>query len=260
MHEPNIIRSSHNPLIKRVRSLGLRKYRETERAFVVEGSRGISTAIEQGIIPQVVLLADDARPEMVDLARQSGAEWRVAERAVFDSVMDTITPQGIAAIFDQPAWPFPENETPLLILMDAVGDPGNAGTIIRTAAAAGCDAVVLGPSSADPWSAKAARATMGSIFTVPVYRADDHIESLVRSACPRRWLADGHGEQIYTESIWSGGVAVIIGSEGHGATAWGRGLATGAVRIPIAAGVESLNASVAAAVLLFEAARQRGEM
>jgi TrmH family RNA methyltransferase len=260
MHAPDTIRSSHNALIKRVRSLGLRKYRETERAFVIEGSRGIASAIEQGVAPRVLLLADDARPEMLEFARRSGAEWRVAERAIFDSVMDTATPQGIAAIFDQPTWRFPERADPLLILLDAVGDPGNLGTIIRASAAAGCDGVVLGPGCADPWSAKAVRATMGSIFTIPVFRSNDEIEARVREACPRRWLADGEGDRKYSDPIWSGGVAVLIGSEGHGATEWGRGMATGGVRIPIAAGVESLNASVAAAVLLFEATRQRGEM
>jgi RNA methyltransferase, TrmH family len=207
-----------------------------------------------------VVLADDARPEMFELARRSGATWRVAERAIFDSVMDTSTPQGIAAIFDQPTWRFPERDALLLILLDAVGDPGNLGTIIRTGAAAGCDGVVLGPGCADPWSAKAARATMGSIFTIPVLRANDAIEQHVRAACRQRWLAAGDGERIYSDPIWSGGVAVIIGSEGHGATGWGRGLSTGGVRIPIVAGVESLNASVAAAVLIFEAVRQRSEM
>jgi TrmH family RNA methyltransferase len=259
MHAPETIRSSHNPLIKRLRSLGLRKHREAERAFVVEGSRGIASAIEQGIIPQAVLLADDARAEMLDLARQSGAVWRVAERALFDSVMDTATPQGIAAVFDQPEWSFPEAPEPLLVLLDAVGDPGNLGTIVRTAAGAGCDAVVLGPGCADPWGAKAARASMGSIFSLPLLRASAAIEEAIRLRCPRRWLASGEGERDYGDPIWDGGVAVIIGSEGHGASAWGRNLATGGVRIPLAAGVESLNASVAAAVLIFEARRQRGE-
>lgn len=260
MHAPDLIRSNQNTLIKRFRSLGLRKRRETERAFVIEGSRGIATAMEAGITPQVVLLAEDARADIVQLARASGADVRFAERAIFDGVMDTATPQGIAAIFEQPVWAFPPRPEPLLILLDALGDPGNLGTIIRTAAGAGFDAVVLGPGCADPWGAKAARSSMGSIFTIPVLTANASIERLIVERCPLRWLAAGDGEQTYGEPIWGGGVSVIIGSEGHGATGWGIGLATGGVRIPLAPGVESLNASVAAAVLMFEARRQRGAL
>jgi TrmH family RNA methyltransferase len=257
MHAPDIIRSNQNAVIKRFRSLGLRKRRDTERAFVVEGSRGIATAIEQGITPRVLLLADDARSDISELAWRAGAEVRIAERPIFDGVMDTATPQGIAAIFSQPSWAFPASPEPLLVLLDAIGDPGNLGTIIRTAAGAGFDAVILGPGCADPWGAKAARSTMGSIFTMPVLPADASVERLITERCPRRWLADGDGEHLYSEPIWDGGVAVIIGSEGHGDTEWGLELVTGGVRIPLAPGVESLNASVAAAVLMFEARRQR---
>ncbi|MCC6705236.1 MAG: RNA methyltransferase [Thermomicrobiales bacterium] len=256
--EPEIIRSPQNNLIKRVRSLGHRKHRDAERAFVVEGSRGIATAVEYGHTPEVTLLAHDARLDIIALAESSGAPVRIVERAVFDAVMDTATPQGIAAIFPRPESIVPDTEAPFLLVLDGIGDPGNLGTLIRSAAGAGCDAVILGSESADPWSAKAARSSMGSIFGIPVLTADREIERLVRDRCPHRWLAAGEAEQPYDEAGWSGGVAVIIGSEGHGASAWGRALATGDIRIPLAADVESLNAAVAGSVILFEARRQRG--
>jgi TrmH family RNA methyltransferase len=255
--DPDIIRSPQNSLIKRVRSFGLRKNRDAERAFVVEGSRGIATALEFGHRPEVVILADDARADIEDLALLSDAPLRIVDRTVFDSVMDTATPQGIAAIFARPDYQFPDVDEPFLLALDGLGDPGNLGTLIRSAAGAGCDAVIVGPGSADPWSAKAARSSMGSIFGIPVIASDAEVDELIEERCEQRLLATGDAATEYSAPIWEGGVAVIIGSEGHGASAWGERLATGSVRIDLEPGVESLNAAIAGAVILFEARRQR---
>lgn len=255
--DSSIIRSPQNNLIKRVRSLGHRKHRDAERAFVVEGARGIATALDYGVTPQIVLITEDARPDSADLANACGAPVRVVERGVFDAVMDTSTPQGIAAIFTMPESAFPDADTPFVLVLDGVGDPGNLGTLIRSAAAAGCDAVVLGPGSADPWSAKAARSSMGSIFAIPVLTINPDIEALLIERCPHRWLATGEADASYASVPWDGGVAVVIGSEGHGAGVWGHKLATGAILIPLEREVESLNAAVAGSVILFEARRQR---
>jgi TrmH family RNA methyltransferase len=255
--DPDIIRSPQNNLIKRVRSFGHRKHRDAERAFVVEGSRGIATALEFGQRPEVVLLADDAPPEMEDLALACDAPLRIVDRGVFDSVMDTATPQGIAAIFARPDAHLPDTAEPFLLILDGVRDPGNLGTLIRTAAAAGCDAVIIGPDSADPWSAKAARSSMGSIFGIPVLTTGPTLEAQIIDRCKHRWLAIGDASTAYSCAAWTGGIAVIVGSEGHGASQWGEQLATGHVRIDLDGGVESLNAAVAGAVILFEARRQR---
>ncbi len=255
--DSDVIRSSQNNLIKRVRSLGLRKHRDAERAFVVEGARGIATALDYGVHPEVVLVTDDARTDIVDLARSSDSVVRVVDRSVFDAAMDTATPQGIAAVFTKPATVLPMVPEPFLLLLDRVGDPGNLGTLIRSAAGAGCDAVVIGPGSADPWSAKAARSSMGSIFAIPVVPASDQIDALVSDRCAQRWLAAGDATIDYSTATWTGGVAIIVGSEGHGAGNWGHALCTGSVSISLAGGVESLNAAVAGSILLFEARRQR---
>ena len=252
-----IIRSSHNPLIKRIRSLGLRKHREAERAFVIEGRRIVETALQMGSDIEMILVAADADASLIELASSSGTDWRVAERQIFDTAMDTVTPQGIAAIVRRDDVSFPEKRAPLIVALDGVSDPGNVGTIIRTAAAAGVDAMVIGSGSADPYGAKAVRASMGAILTIPVLASDNVIDDAVKRACVHRWLADGDGEHAYSDSIWEEGVALIVGSEARGASAWGIGLATGRVRIPIEPSVESLNASIAAGVILFEARRQR---
>lgn len=252
-----IIRSSHNQLIKRIRSLGLRKHRETERAFVIEGRRIVETALQAGSDIEMILVAEDGDRSLHDLAASSGAEWRVAERVVFNGAMDTVTPQGIAAVVRMGEASFPAEPNPLIVALDGVSDPGNVGTIIRTAAAAGVDAVVIGRSSADPYGSKAIRASMGAILTIPVLMSNDVTDGLLKQVCASRWLADGAGEHAYSDAIWDGGVALIVGSEARGATEWGASLATGRVRIPMEASVESLNASVAAGVIIFEAQRQR---
>ena len=251
----DIIQSPHNPSIKRIRSLGNRKTRYAERAFVLEGMRAFSAAIDAGVEPETVLLADDAAADLLELAEPFAP--RVVARRLFDQVMETESPQGIAAIFAMPASSSPDVEDPLIVMLDGIGDPGNLGTIIRTAAAAGADGVVLGPGCVDPFNAKAVRAAMGSLFALPMWEHSSAVDAWLVETCPTRVLADGAGEVTYDAPIWQGGVAMIVGSEAHGATAWGRGLATARIRIPLTRHIESLNASIAAGILLFEAQRQR---
>jgi tRNA G18 (ribose-2'-O)-methylase SpoU len=98
---------------------------------------------------------------------------------------------------------------------------------------------------------------MGSLLVIPLLDATEVTLERLTEICGRRWLADGEGDTLYSDSIWEGGVAVIVGSEARGASEWGEKLATGRVRIPIAREVESLNASIAAGVIVFEAQRQR---
>jgi TrmH family RNA methyltransferase len=254
-----IIRSPHNQIIKRIRSLGLRKHREAERAFVVEGRRIVQTAIESGADVEMILVAEDADSALLELTNASGADWRLVERQIFDAVMDTVTPQGIAAIVGMADSVFPHRSNPFVVVLDGVSDPGNVGTIIRTAAAAGVDAVVIGPGSADPYSPKAIRSSMGSLLLISVLDANEAIVERLAEICSNRWLAEGDGDALYSDTIWEGGVALIVGSEARGASEWGSALATGRVRIPIAPEVESLNASIAAGVIVFEARRQRTE-
>ena len=222
---------------------------------MLEGVRAFSAAIEAGFEPLVTLVADDASPELLALA--GPYRPRLGERRLFNQMMDTDTPQGIAAIVPMPDAGLPVADAPLIVALDAIGDPGNLGTIVRSAAAAGADGIVLGPGCVDPFNPKSVRSAMGALFAVPFWEHGQDIDAWLRERCPARWLAAGDGEQRYDARLWEGGVAMIVGSEAHGATAWGRDLATGSVRIPLTRSVESLNAAVAASILLFEAQRQR---
>lgn len=250
-----IIQSPHNPLIKRVRSLGNRKTRYAERAFLLEGVRAFTAAIDAGIEPEVVVVADDAPGTIFETVETFSP--RIVARRLFDQIMDTESPQGIAAIFAMPASPPSELENPLIVVLDGIGDPGNLGTIIRTAAAAGADGVVTGPGCVDPFNPKAVRAAMGALFVIPIWDHSNDIERWLFDTCEHRLLADGSGERSYDDDIWQGGVALIIGSEAHGASAWGHAISTSTIRIPLTRHVESLNASIATGILLFESQRQR---
>jgi TrmH family RNA methyltransferase len=145
-----------------------------------------------------------------------------------------------------------------VLILDGLRDPGNLGTILRTAAAAGIDAVLLAPGSVDPYNDKALRAGMGAHFRIPVV-SQKWDEIAATCAGLSVYLADMHGDVAYDAADWSNGWALIIGGEAHGASEAAAALATagaGRVYIPMAAATESLNAASAAAVILFEAARQ----
>jgi RNA methyltransferase, TrmH family len=144
----------------------------------------------------------------------------------------------------------------LLLVLDAIRDPGNLGTILRSAWAVGVDVVLCAPGTADAYNPKVVRAAMGAHFRVPlrVVQTWEEIEHAVRGI-PRIYLADADGESVYTEADWSRPVALIIGGEAEGASAAARRTATARVRIPMRGGAESLNAAMAATVLLFQAAK-----
>lgn len=254
----DIIRSPHNSLVKRVRSLGARKHREAERAVVLEGARLLGAALDAGVDVEVALVAESCSAEALAVAERTGVPVRVVDDRVFATLTDTVHPQGVLAVVAEPRPALPAIAQPFVVALDHIGDPGNLGTIIRTAAAAGVDAIVVSPGCVDPWGAKAMRSGMGAHFLAPILDgADPTVVAWVRTATVRRYLADARGEVDYDAADWSGGVAIVVGSEAHGATVWGRELATDLVRIPMARRVESLNAAIAAGVLLFAAAGMR---
>jgi TrmH family RNA methyltransferase len=250
-----VIRSPANRTLKLIRSLRQRKVRETERAFVVEGFRAIADAIAAGAKPGVVVVREG---DEGDAATWFGtAPVRVVAAPLFDDAAETVTPQGAIAVFPLPYLPIPPVDQPLYLVLDRMRDPGNVGALLRTAAAAGATAVLLTAGTVDPFNPKAVRAAVGAHFRIPIgWLSDPMWDKIVRD-CPLRVVADAHGGVAYDEVDWTGGAALIVGSEAHGVSAVARAMGATSARIPMAANVESLNAAAAGAVLLFEAARQR---
>ena len=252
-----MITSIQNEKVKVAKALqGAAKIRRKESLIVLEGVRLVRDAMLAGNKPSFLLATATFQDEAVfGLARARGVELLDVDDAVMQHVSDTQQPQGILGVFPMPKTALPDSLKQVLIL-DSIRDPGNLGTILRTAAAAGVGAVLLSPTCADPYNPKALRGGMGAHFRVVVANMD---WAQIESTCADKtvYMADGSGDGLYDAVDWSGDWALIIGSEAHGAGDRARKFATSLIRIPMAGDTESLNAAVAAGIILFEAAKHR---
>jgi RNA methyltransferase, TrmH family len=222
--------------------LGRRSSRYEEGVFVVEGLALLRQSIDAGWSVESCYVAPgtevDVDADVYELAPN-----------VIERVASTETPQPVMAVVTMRTTAVPEHTT-FVMVADQLADPGNAGTIIRSAEASGADAVVLTPGSVDMYNPKVVRASAGSLFRIPVVEAT--LESL---AGFRRLGTSSHRGDVYTDPLYGGRVAVVVGNEAHG-------LADDAaidqwITIPHAGPAESLNVAMAATVLAFEVARQR---
>ena len=250
------ITSVQNQHVKLANQLQSRaRARRKENKIVLEGTRLIGDALAQGHTPEYVLY-DPSRVdyELVAMLQSSKATLYEVTDEIIQNVSDTRNPQGIAAVFRLPQPALPDNPQRVLIL-DAIQEPGNMGTILRTAGAAGVEVVILAPHCVDPYNPKVLRSGMGAHFRVPVIEAD---WNNIRGYCDdlQRYLATGTGTLSYTDVDWTSAWALVIGNEAHGAGEKASNFTGEAVAIPMA-NAESLNAAIATGVILFEAQRQR---
>jgi TrmH family RNA methyltransferase len=258
-----MITSVHNPRIKAARKLADRKERYAAGLLLAEGVRLIADAWQAGVHPTalfydpaIVAASPPAAELLADLAR-AGCDCQPCAPDVFATLTGTVTPQGVVAVLPLPLHqPLPQPLSFALVL-DAVRDPGNAGTLLRSAAAAGVQTVIFGPQSVDPFNDKVLRAGMGAHFRVPLRICPTW--QAVRGVLgdgPALYLAEAAAPLAYDEVNWRAPGALIVGGEAQGAGAEARAAAT-PIAIPMHGAVESLNAAVAGSVILFEAARQR---
>lgn len=252
------IRSATNPIVKYVRSLERRSIRRRERAFVVEGRRAVDDALRAGGVPTLMLLRE-GEPSAFDPPSLTGGQTtvRLLAAALFDQVAGTVHPQGVLAVFPIPALTIPAQRSPLFLIVDGLRDPGNLGTLLRSAAGAGVTAAVLTAGTVDPFNPKTVRAAMGAHFRLPIAEYDEKIGMEIRAATALRVAARVGDHPPYDAIDWGQPATLIVAAETGEESETVQELATNAVAIPMAAGMDSLNAAVAAAVILFEAARQR---
>ncbi len=259
--EPTVITSLHNPAIKRARSLLRRKGRHEERAFLVEGMTAVADALATGALPEAIFVRDGENERSWADRHAAQAGIRLVAADVLASLTEQPHPQGVIAVFpmstvsDQPRFDTWTND--LVLIADAIADPGNLGTLIRSAAAAGATLVVVTPNSVDPFHPRCIRAAMGAHFLVSILSATlDEIDDL---AAPLAMVAvaDAGGANSYDDVDWTQPCAIVIGSEATGPTNAIKRLATAYVRIPLARNLESLNAGVAGSLLLLGAAQRR---
>ena len=240
--------SVKNPRIQSIRSLKDRKGRQAQNAFLVEGDKMVSEALASAFPVEALLLREN-HPLPSGLPVELPV-YLLPEH-VFASLSDTRTPQGIAAMVRrQPLAPSGSR----LIALDGVQDPGNVGTILRTADAAGLDGVLLGPECADVFSPKVLRATMGSIFRMGLSFPGDlaaHLSSL-REQGYEILSSQLDGEPFYSRPPEGEKWILVVGNEGNGVSPPVQAAATRRLRLPMRGGAESLNAAVAAGIMMYE--------
>jgi len=261
------ISSRENPLVRKVRSLRHAKFRRSTGLYPIEGVRLAEDAVAAGLALSAALVSprlfrNPRGRKLAGILRQRAERCAAVPDRLMASLHETRTHQGVVAVAAR-------RETPLadlvpgpgaaLVLAHRVQDPGNLGAIFRSADASGADAVVTTPDSVDPFNPKTVRTAMGALFRLPVCVAGSL--PLAAAQCREAGLTlfAAHLEgRPFHECDFTSPFALIVGREGEGLTVDDLEIADQAVSIPMRAGADSLNVGAAAAVLLYEAARQRG--
>ena len=256
-----IIESSQNNIIKNIAALSQRKEREKQGLFLAEGLRFVNEIPPHWEIYMYVLSESFAeKNNNVNLRKD--VKTVIVNDKLFNSISDTQTPQGIIAICYQKTYNISEllkGENPFLLLTEQVQDPGNLGTIIRTADAAGVNGIILSKGTVDLYNPKVLRATMGSIFHVPIIQNADIFDTLSILKENKILTLSAHlkGDKTPYSLNLKQPTAIIIGNEGNGISDEVSQKTSYLVKLPMLGKAESLNASIAAGILLYEVVRQR---
>lgn len=260
-----MITSTSNAKIKRIVQLRKKKKaRDAEGVFLVEGIR-MFREIPEKLLQEIYISESCEEKEGKEIRRRAsacGIRPELVSDGVFAYLSDTQTPQGILCVVSQLSYSLEEvadASCPHMLVLDRLQDPGNVGTILRTAEGAGVTGILLDGECADIYNPKTIRSTMGSIFRMPFYYIQDLEEGIrylkKRGICT--YAAHLEGKRAYDEEDYRKPCAFLIGNEGNGLRPEIADLADTYIRIPMAGEVESLNAAIASAVLMFEAGRQR---
>jgi len=258
------IEGRHNPLVKELRRAFAQAELTPEGDCAVEGLRIVEEAIRSGLRFRAVFFSSSAENKAQRLLPQIGAhvETVMLPEKLFEDVVPSDTPQGVAALVRLKAFTLDDvlakSQAGPLLAISGVQDPGNLGTILRSAEAFGAGGVVLGEGTVSPFNSKAVRASAGSVFRVPVVRAKlGEVVAAMRGREIRLVATSSHRGTRLDQANLSGPVAIFIGSEGAGLARDLLSKMDETVAIPHSAQVESLNAGVAASIVLYEVARQR---
>ena len=256
-----MITSASNARIKNVIQLNQKaKVRREQGLFVAEGKKMFLEAPADWISEVYVSQSLSADKEIMERAEKFFCE--IVKDSVFRQMCDTKTPQGILTVLKLPVWTEEDvlgGDAPLVIVLEDLQDPGNAGTILRTGEGAGVKGVLLTKTCVDITNPKVIRSTMGSIYRIPFLYVED-VVSLKKKLADRgirTFAAHLKGENAYDREDYRGGTAFFIGNEGKGLTDSAAETADCLIRIPMCGKVESLNAAMAAGILMYEASRQR---
>jgi TrmH family RNA methyltransferase len=256
-----MITSLKNPKIQWVRRLQNKgKIRQSEGVFVLEGVRLIEEGLNSDWKVNSIFYTDNlgARGRnLIGNYQARGMQIEEVSENVMRSISDTESPQGILGVFEMREMPIPK-ALDLILVLDQIREPGNLGTILRSAEAAGVQAIFLTQGTVDPFSPKVLRAGMGAHFRIPVRNVPwGEIESHVKSFGLYTYLASVDDGEIYYRANFRRPLTLIMGGEAQGASQFAYEISDGIIHIPMPGGSDSLNVSVATGILLFEIVRQR---
>jgi RNA methyltransferase, TrmH family len=259
-----IVQSKQNARLKELRRALASPGRKDSGLVGIEGPHLLEEALRAGLLLRCVFAEERMQQWVETLRLPADTEVLVVRSGFLAATLSTETPQPLAALLEPPEWKWdqilkPTNGSAALVLVLAgIQDPGNLGTIVRSAEAFGATGVISLPGTVNPWNPKAVRASAGSTFRVPLLSvAEDEALHQLRHAGARLLTTAVEGAQHANSADLAGPVALLIGNEGNGVPAELAAKTDGAVTIPCPGPVESLNAAVAASVLLYEASRQR---
>lgn len=254
-----MITSASNTRVKKVAALNQKaKERRQEGKYVVEGVKMFLEAPEEEIEE---IYAVEGFQNAACMEKLAGRPFETVSEEVFRKMSDTAAPQGILCVMRQKKYALADllaAKNPLLMILEDIQDPGNLGTMLRTGEGAGITAVIMSKKTADLFNPKTIRSTMGSVYRVPFCYVEDlkAVIEKMHAAGIQTYAAHLQGKNSYTQECYSAKTAFLIGNEGNGLSDEIAALAMCKIRIPMEGQVESLNAAVSAAILMYEAKRQ----
>jgi len=254
--------------VQLVRKLGRRKTRDAERRFLIEGITFVEEALRSEcaldcLIYTAKMLQRHKGQALLERVREQGVPVFLVDERLYQDLSDTETPQGVLAVAPQPVWrqtDLLQRPGSLLLALDGLQDPGNLGSILRTGDGAGVDGVWLGQGTVDLYNSKVLRATMGSVFRLPAFDGVDLpllLPELKAGGMRIVAAVPCSGQSYFQADLRHRRLLLLIGNEAHGISRSLLDLADQTVSIPLRPEVESLNAAVAAALLIYEVQRQR---
>ena len=257
--EPTVITSTANTLIRRVKGLAQKKNRAKENCYLSDGPHLVQKAVDSGADMEMILFdveREDAFRQILAAAGEAGIRTVPVSSRVMQTLSETVTPQGVIAVLRSGSEELPADTKGLILVLDAVADPGNVGTVIRTADAVNADAVILSGGCADAYAPKTVRSTMGSLFHVPVIRTGKRAEEIIGFFRERGYLAAGthlEGEELFSAQVpWQKKMLFVIGNEARGMSDMASEACDLLLKLPIPGKAESLNAAVAAGIFMYQ--------
>lgn len=259
---PKIITSLTNDRIKAIRALEMRKVRKETGLFVAEGTSLLVTARDHGFVPETLVYQTGAAAGgvargLVKHALDAGAEVLEVSEAVLAKLASKENPQSLLGVFRQrfvsPPDPEKLTNTDTWLALEEIRDPGNLGTIIRTADAVGLSGVILVGTTCDPYALESIRATMGSIFAVPIVKLDRESFFTLAKAWPGEVIGTHlDAREDFRQTQYNGRELIVMGSEGPGLSGGAAAICSTLVKIPMAGALDSLNLAIATALMLYQ--------